>query len=301
MPCSVRASAVFVVVCFLDPDCTQLCTFVLCHHIQIAYCHIGISQGLTCILPYTGHIVGGQFYIMDYGLVCQPITSLAIYLRTSQLYHCTLYLDKEASEKGAVQAGCSVFTSTSSIKAVAPLVEEAIELAPYRRQVAHVIGNLLRQHMLKLGQDQAWANSLAADRIEGQQLSVPASFLGGKAGQEVVGTIGLLVPLHEDQVPPGAFSFGGDYYETLGAYREAMEVLQPEALQADKLAVGVHSLPEEFGDVLVQFKVPGQAVHKHIPFSQLMRLHAKGEAKLLGKGSTVQDVYEAANNPLRLL
>ncbi len=254
--------------------------------------------------------MGGQFFIMDYGLVCQPITSLAIYVRTSELYHCTLYLDKEASPPGTVQAGCSVFNSTSSTKAVEPLVAQATELAPLRRQVAHAVGNLLARHKEALGKSQAWANSLAADTIEGQLLELPAAYLGmanAKGPKHVVGTVGQLVPLHVDKVPAGAFDTGAGCYKTLGAYKEAMRAQQVAAMHgkgkeaADPAHVSRYSLPAQLGDVLVEFRVPSEGSHRHIPFSQLMRLHAQGEAQLLGKGSTVQDVYQAANNPLALL
>jgi hypothetical protein len=50
-------------------------------------------------------VVGGEFFVMDYLMVFKPLTSRSLALRTGELHHCTMLVEKEASQPGGGAGG----------------------------------------------------------------------------------------------------------------------------------------------------------------------------------------------------
>jgi hypothetical protein len=186
-------------------------------------------------------VVGGEFFVMDYLMVFKPLTSRSLALRTGELHHCTMLVEKEASQPGAVQAGCSAYTSHRDLSVMAQRVEDEIQRAPYYRQVAHAAGNVTSQLHALLGQSKAWANSLATDRLLHAHVTLPASLWKGSGTLE--GTVTCLIPVRKELVPAAALQ-GAMGFTTVAAYGREMAQLQRARSRGPAAAGGrLHRAP----------------------------------------------------------
>jgi hypothetical protein len=245
-------------------------------------------------------VVGGEFFVMDYLMVFKPLTSRSLALRTGELHHCTMLVEKEASQPGAVQAGCSAYTSHRDLSVMAQRVEDEIQRAPYYRQVAHAAGNVASQLRALLGQSKAWANSLANDRLLHAHVTLPASLWKGSGTLE--GTVTCLIPVRKELVPAAALQ-GAMGFTTVAAYGREMAQLQ-RALGGPLPPVDASTAPQELGDLLVRVQLADSLKCLALPLSMLARAMASGCASVqqLSVGQQLQQhVYAAASNPMALL
>jgi hypothetical protein len=237
---------------------------------------------------------------MDYLMVLKPITSLAIFIRTKELHHCTLFLDTAASQKGAVQVGCSAYTSHRDVGVMAPLMEGEIQRAPYNRQVAHVGANVVMKLRGQLGTSKAWANNLATDRLLHAHVTVPGR-LWGRQGQ-VAGTVASIIPL-DKAVVPAAVLEGSSSFATVREYTDAVAQLE-RAMGSAVPRVTAATPPLQLGDLLLEVQMAAGQGCLALPLSMLARELAAGHASVEAQTVAQQleaHVYALASRPSELL